>query len=168
MWRKPDVQANGGHWTIIKLISFPLQFPQTSLPFFSLLPPFPMFSYVPTFISASNHSFSPPLIHKSLIILLLTFPSFPSPTFSPFPFLSPLIPYPFSSPSLSSLSLNSFQSLLQRLEPGDYFISFPERTAGYQNCVRVFPWKLDPSESIEFQFLLKLQYAFSLRTAQSF
>lgn len=129
---KPDVQANVGHWPIIiKLISFHFPFPQTSLPL-SFLRRFPNVFLLPYLhLYPLTTHFLPPLIH---------FPHSSSPYFSHFlPSLVPsslylpffLIPYPFSYPALSSSSLNSFPSLLRRLETDFHFISFPERTAGY-------------------------------------
>ena len=82
---KPDVQANVGHWPVIKLISFHFPFPQSPLPL-SFLPLFSNVFLLPYLhLCLLTTHFLPPLISTShtfshFSFLLLPFP--PSPFFS--------------------------------------------------------------------------------------
>lgn len=82
---KPDVQANVGHWPVIKLISFHFPFPQSPLPF----------SFLPLF----SNVFLLPYLHLCLLTTHFLLPLIStSHTFSHFSFLlPPFPPSPFFS-----------------------------------------------------------------------
>lgn len=76
---KPDVQANVGHWPVIKLISFHFPFPQSPLPF----------SFLPLF----SNVFLLPYLHLCLLTTHFLLPLIStSHTFSHFSFLLPRFP----------------------------------------------------------------------------
>ena len=82
---KPDVQANVGHWPVIKLISFHFPFPQSPLPL-SFLPLFSNVFLLPYLhLCLLTTHFLPPLISTSHTFSHF---SFFLPPFPPSPFFS--------------------------------------------------------------------------------